>query len=109
MKMFNLFGNFFFDFFQISFKDYVERNHGVTITNADPPMLISVAKRKDEMGDRYVALIPEFCHITGLTDVLKENEKLMADVLETEKLFNEQNVTTFFDRISGRIMYIFIM
>lgn len=91
---------------QISLKDYVERNHKVSISNVTPPMLIAIAKRMDdEMGVRYVALIPECCHITGLTDALRGNEKLIADVLGSDELSNAKgkvNVDAFVNRVLGK-------
>lgn len=71
-------------------------------------MLIAIAKRQNEIGIRYVTLVPECCHIIGLTDVIKGNERLMADLLESDKLLNAQrveNTNTFFNRILGRTKF----
>lgn len=71
-------------------------------------MLLAIGKRQDEIGIRYVTLVPECCHIIGLTDVIKGNERLMADLLESDKLLNAQlveNMDAFLNRILGRTRF----
>jgi len=66
-----------------SFMDYYKKHYGITIKDAKQPMLINRAKKKTtEEADvaKLIALVPELCNLTGLTDQMKNDFRVMKDV-----------------------------
>ena len=61
---------------QVSFSTYYKEKYNLTITQGDQPMLV----HKDERTNRETYLIPEFCAMTGLTDAMRANFRLMKDL-----------------------------
>ena len=66
-----------------SFVDYYKKHYGITIKDEKQPMLINRAKKKTaEEADvaKLIALVPELCNLTGLTDQMKNDFRVMKDV-----------------------------
>ncbi len=61
---------------EISFKAYYESRYKETITDMAQPMLIHV----DRKTGNQVCLIPELCCLTGLTDNMRSDFRLMKDL-----------------------------
>ena len=61
---------------EISFKDYYQQTYGVTINDLNQPLVIS----KNRKTGMEVALVPELCQMTGLTDQQRANFNLMRDL-----------------------------
>ncbi len=63
---------------QVSFIDYYKRQYNKVVKDLDQPLLVSKAKVKSqaesEMGKEFI-LIPEFCHLTGLTEAMRNDYK----------------------------------
>lgn len=61
----------------ISFVDYYKKQYGLEIVDVQQPMLVnrkSVKKAGSlEKEDRMVCLVPELCHLTGLTDAMRND------------------------------------
>ncbi len=67
----------------ISFEEYYRTRYGITIKDLDQPMLSSIPrlKTKSEAGvDRVFKLVPELCNLTGLTDEMRNNYRIMKEV-----------------------------
>jgi len=67
---------------QVSFLEYYQKRHRTKIQMPGQPLLLSRPKirdiRRGDTGD--IALIPELCHQTGLTQSMRSNFRLMKDL-----------------------------
>src|SRR5689334_22567152 len=73
--------------------DYYKVQYGVNVTYPDQPMLISRIKprRNDpNQEEKTVALVPELCNITGLTDDQRSNFTVMKDLGDHTRLLPSQ-------------------
>jgi len=61
---------------QVSYADYYKTRYNETIKDPNQPLLIN----KDRKTGNEVALIPELCQLTGLTDQMRANFGLMKDL-----------------------------
>jgi aubergine-like protein len=62
----------------VSYKDYYKTRYNETITDSNQPLLIN----KDRKTGNEIALIPELCQVTGLTDQMRADFRLMKDLAE---------------------------
>uniref|UniRef100_A0A1B6BXC6 Piwi domain-containing protein n=1 Tax=Clastoptera arizonana TaxID=38151 RepID=A0A1B6BXC6_9HEMI len=69
----------------ISFKDYYQQRYSLEIRDNRQPLLLSKMKRKDQVV-MSVCLIPEFCYLTGLTDDMRNDFRVMKDLGAVSKL-----------------------
>jgi aubergine-like protein len=58
---------------QTSYRDYYKTRYNESISNPNQPLLIN----KDRRTGNEVALIPELCQLTGLTDAMRADFRLM--------------------------------
>ena len=66
-----------------SFADYYRKHYGITNKSLKQPLLMSRAKKKTvQEADimKLAGLGPELCNLTGLTESIKEDFKVMKDV-----------------------------
>ena len=66
-----------------SFVSYYLKNYGLQIKDHKQPLLIHRPKRKtveEEESGKLIALVPELCNMTGLTESMKSDFKVMKDV-----------------------------
>jgi hypothetical protein len=63
---------------QISYKEYYNTRYKETIKDSNQPLLIN----KDRKTGNEIALIPELCQLTGLTDVMRADFRLMKDLAQ---------------------------
>lgn len=61
---------------QVSFASYYKEKYQLNISQPDQPLLV----HKDEKTNRETYLIPELCAMTGLTDAMRANFRLMKDL-----------------------------
>ena len=61
---------------EVTFKDYFQTTYGANITDDNQPMVIS----KNRKTGQEIALVPELCNMTGLTDQQRANFNLMRDL-----------------------------
>ncbi|XP_060874625.1 piwi-like protein Siwi [Metopolophium dirhodum] len=67
----------------ISYIDYYREKHKINLSNHQQPMLVSKKKKSFKIeGDEseLVYLVPELCTLTGLTQKMRDNRFLMADL-----------------------------
>lgn len=69
---------------KLSFANYYKNRYQLTIRDMNQPLLMSKAKDKDIRGgrDQMIALIPELCRATGLSENMRNNfrcTKAMSD------------------------------
>lgn len=90
-----------------SFSDYYTKRYGIKIRDLNQPLLLSKAKERDLRGggSEIIALVPELCRATGLSEQMRNNFQLtramseytrMAPDKRTEKLlqFNQRLLRT---------------
>ncbi|XP_054711719.1 piwi-like protein Ago3 [Uloborus diversus] len=70
---------------EISFFDYYKKSYDIQIKDMKQPLLINKAKKKDlqagaDQSDKIICLVPELCFMTGLTDAMRSDFKVMKDV-----------------------------
>ncbi|CAL8139170.1 unnamed protein product [Orchesella dallaii] len=94
----------------MTFKNYLKMQYNQTVQFMNQPMLISKLKpRKNERmrgetTQRMAALVPEFCHLTGLTEDQRANFKVMTDLAESTRLTPQQReagLNKFIARVMG--------
>ena len=62
----------------MSYKDYYKTRYNENISDPNQPLLIN----KDRKTGNEIALIPELCQVTGLTDSMRADFRLMKDLAE---------------------------
>ena len=60
----------------MSYAEYYKTRYNENISDMNQPLLI----HKDRKTGNEVALIPELCQLTGLTDAMRADFKLMKDL-----------------------------
>jgi aubergine-like protein len=63
---------------QTSYKEYYKARYNEDISDPNQPLLIN----KDRKTGNEVALIPELCQLTGLTDAMRADFRLMKDLAQ---------------------------
>ena len=61
---------------EISFAQYYQKQYNISIKEPNQPLLIS----RNERTGTEIALLPELCEMTGLTDQHRANFNLMKDL-----------------------------
>lgn len=61
---------------QTSYADYFKTRYNESINDMNQPLLIN----KDRRTGNEVALLPELCQLTGLTDAMRADFRLMKDL-----------------------------
>lgn len=70
---------------QVSFAKYYADKYKCAIKNPKPGLLIHIPKKKRSDDDQIV-LMPEFCHLTGLTDAERSNFRLMQALAQETRM-----------------------
>ncbi|XP_035779822.1 protein aubergine-like [Anopheles albimanus] len=78
----------------ISFMEYYKNKYNIRIRDAFQPMLLSRAKKKDaRSGDNeLMALVPELCQMTGLTDTMRSDFKMMRAMADHTRLNPDRRI-----------------
>ncbi|XP_034548252.1 piwi-like protein 1 isoform X2 [Notolabrus celidotus] len=77
----------------ISFKNYYKSQYNLNISDDNQPLLVSHVKRMGPAGappPGPAMLIPELCYLTGLTDKMRADFKIMKDLDHHTKLLPDQ-------------------
>lgn len=64
------------DKIETSYADYFKQKYGLRIKETNQPLVIS----KDKKTNKEIALMPELCNLTGLTDGMRANFGLMKQL-----------------------------
>ncbi|PRD22810.1 UNVERIFIED_CONTAM: Piwi-like protein [Trichonephila clavipes] len=68
---------------EISFVDYYKKSYDIHIQDLNQPLLINKAKKKDlkqGVEPKLICLVPELCFMTGLTEDMRNDFKVMKDI-----------------------------
>lgn len=95
---------------ELSFVDYYSNAYHKEITDLEQPLLLHRPKKKQLPGGKVpekseaICLIPEFCYLTGLTDELRQDFRVMKDLASHTRVTPEQRVATmrkFINAVNG--------
>ncbi|XP_043467469.1 piwi-like protein Ago3 [Leptopilina heterotoma] len=67
----------------ISLVDYYKTQWNLIIQDYDQPLLVNRSKERTSDGqtiERMLLLIPEFCYLTGITDAMRSDFRIMKDI-----------------------------
>ena len=68
---------------ELSYMDYYKRQYGLEIRDPNQPLLIHRPKKKalnEEDVEKLICLIPELCLLTGMTDAMRADFRIMKEV-----------------------------
>ena len=72
-----------------SFFSYYKEKYNIVIEDKKQPLLVSRAKRKtkeEEDIGKFLLLVPELCNLTGLTDDMRSDFRVMKDVAQFTRI-----------------------
>uniref|UniRef100_A0A914VYH8 Uncharacterized protein n=1 Tax=Plectus sambesii TaxID=2011161 RepID=A0A914VYH8_9BILA len=81
-----------FDGTEITFAEYYQQQYDKVVTDMKQPLLFSRAKHRGQSGgqspaeSRDVYLIPELCNLTGLTDAMRVDRRVMQALAQHTRL-----------------------
>jgi len=78
---------------KLTYVDYYKRQYGIDIRDADQPMLIHRPKKKavgEENVEKLICLVPELCLLTGMTDSMRADFRIMKEVSNFTRLNPEK-------------------
>ena len=67
----------------ITFVEYYKRQYNVTIIDRGQPMIVHRPKIKsaaEKEVEKLIILVPELCFLTGMTDAMRSDFRVMKDV-----------------------------
>lgn len=78
----------------VSYIEYYSSHYNIEIFDHDQPLLISREERRvsgqTDKETIMFCLIPEICHLTGITDSLRSDQKVMRDIATITRVTPEQ-------------------
>lgn len=78
---------------QITFMQYYQTAHNITIREASQFMLISKKKSKGQQEAVTTILVPELCYMTGLTDAMRDDRFMMQDLAQHTRVPPAKRIT----------------
>ncbi|XP_055696038.1 protein aubergine-like [Lutzomyia longipalpis] len=84
---------------KITFMQYFRDRYNITIRDQRQPLLVSRAKARDIKAGRpeVLNLIPELCRLTGLTDHMRNDFRLMRDMAQHTRIGPDMRIKRFLD------------
>lgn len=79
-----------------SFVEYYRTQYDLKIKDLRQPMLISKERKRtgprhgEKEDEKLICLVPEFCYMTGLTDSMRQDFKIMKDIATYTKISPNQ-------------------
>ncbi|EAT40579.1 AAEL007698-PA [Aedes aegypti] len=77
-----------------SFIEYYKQKYNIRIRDPHQPMLLSRAKKRDLRagGSELMALVPELCQMTGLTDQMRSDFRMMRAMADHTRLNPDRRI-----------------
>ena len=74
--------------------DYMREQYGLDVSMADQPLLLSRAKKRglDGTANADLLLIPEMCFMTGLTERMRADTRVMKDLAQKTRVGPDKRV-----------------
>ncbi|XP_053697192.1 protein argonaute-3 [Sabethes cyaneus] len=83
---------------EISYIQYYKQQYNIDITDMKQPLLIHRRERRvagqDKMQEMMMCLIPEICYLTGLTDEMRSDFKVMRDIAAFTRVSPNQRLNS---------------
>uniref|UniRef100_A0A1I8JVL5 Uncharacterized protein n=1 Tax=Anopheles quadriannulatus TaxID=34691 RepID=A0A1I8JVL5_ANOQN len=80
----------------ISYVEYYKEQYGLEIKDHQQPLLLNRSERrvvgKTEPEEMIVCLVPEICFLTGLTDEMRNDHKVMRDIATYTRITPNQRL-----------------
>lgn len=92
---------------KMSYIDYYQNQYSMTIRDQGQPMLVSRMKTKsagEEGTEKVLYLVPEFCLLTGMTDAMRADYKIMQEVAKYTRISPQKRIehmANFVSRVNG--------
>ncbi len=81
---------------EISYNEYYKNHHGIELKDKKQPLLLSREERrvsgKADKETITFCLIPEICFLTGITDALRSDQKVMREIASITRVTPNQRV-----------------
>uniref|UniRef100_A0A182K9L7 Uncharacterized protein n=1 Tax=Anopheles christyi TaxID=43041 RepID=A0A182K9L7_9DIPT len=81
---------------EITYADYYKEHYGLEIKDHQQPLLLNRSERrvvgKTEPEEMIVCLVPEICFLTGLTDEMRNDHKVMRDIATYTRITPNQRL-----------------
>lgn len=91
-------GSFETDNGPVKFTDYYRRQYNIDIQDLKQPLLIHRTKMRvpgsTEKVDQMVMLVPELCYMTGLTDAMRADMRVMKDIAQFTRVTPNQRMNS---------------
>ncbi|KRF98919.1 uncharacterized protein Dwil_GK20297, partial [Drosophila willistoni] len=91
----------------ISYLEYYQKHHHINIKDKKQPLLLSIKKTRGndsiQTDDIRFCLIPELCYLTGLSDEIRADHKLMRDIVTFTRVSPNQRMLAlnkFYENVS---------
>lgn len=92
----------------VSYIEYYKNHYNIELVDRKQPLLLSREERrvsgKAEKETLTFCLIPEICYLTGITDTIRNDQKVMRDIATITRVTPNQRVdsmNTFCQNLSG--------
>lgn len=83
---------------QISFAEYYKQTYNLDIQDTKQPLLLHIETKrisgKTEPVEQRLCFIPELCYLTGLTDTMRSDFKIMKDVATHTRITPNQRANS---------------
>ncbi|XP_049278639.1 protein argonaute-3 [Anopheles funestus] len=80
----------------ITYVEYYKKQYGIEIQDHQQPMLLNRSERKVSNSEKpleiALCLVPELCYLTGLTDEMRKDYKVMRDIATYTRITPSQRV-----------------
>lgn len=90
---------FFMNGQEISYIEYYKSHYNINITDQNQPLLINREERRvagqAEKETITFCLIPEICYLTGITDEMRSDQKVMRDIATVTRVTPEQRMAAY--------------
>lgn len=84
---------------QVSYVEYYQSQYNISIMDTKQPLLVHTEERtvmgKVEKEQVVLFLIPEICYLTGLTDTMRGDFRLMRDIATITRVTPNQRMNSF--------------
>lgn len=96
---------------EMTFLEYYKKNYNLDIMDKEQPLLLHRPKKRLEQGGQprkqpeVICLIPELCYMSGLTDALRKDFKVMKDLACHTRVTPEQRrlcMLKFINAVNGK-------
>ncbi|CAH1795347.1 unnamed protein product [Owenia fusiformis] len=79
---------------ETSFLEYYQRAYGKEIRDRHQPLLINRPKKREQGAHHLeqICLIPELCYCTGLTDSMRQDNRVMKDLASHTRITPEKRI-----------------